>query len=98
MANRKKTEADPYAVLRKIEKQLIKADEGLEFPEHVDDILEYLGNIGPLRLDDSQKTWIREGLSGTISLKGAEEVWHSRLDFKLQIYSSLQYFQQDNVE
>ena len=50
-----------------IEGKLIKADERLEFSETVLDILEYLGNIEPLELDELQKNNIREWLKTDIA-------------------------------
>ena len=68
-----------------IGKKLIKADEGLEFPETVQDILDYLGNIEPLELDELQKNEARETLKALIARYGVEEVWKSRFRYKLEI-------------
>jgi hypothetical protein len=69
-----------------IEKRLIKADQGLNFPEHPKDIIEYLGNIEPLKMNDSQKNEARQTLQNLIGESGTETVWDCKLRYKLELY------------
>jgi len=69
-----------------IEKKLIEADIGLIYPEKPSDIIEYLGNIEPLNLDESQKNEVREFLKKEIDRYGSREVWQYKLRDKLEIY------------
>jgi len=77
----------PILALKKSEigEKLTKADEGLEFSETVQDILEYLGNIEPLELDELQKNEAKEILKVLIARYGVTEVWKSRFRYKLEI-------------
>jgi len=66
-------------------KRLEKADEGLSFPTSPIDPLEYLGNIDPLGLTESEKNSVRYTNRKLINQYGARHVWDSRFRYKLEI-------------
>ena len=68
-----------------IGQRLLTCDEGLEFPEAPEDILDYHGNIEPLGLTESEKEYFRKGTARLIQETGARWIWDNKYRLKLEI-------------
>ncbi len=67
-------------------KKLEEADRGLAFPENPIDVLDYMGNIEPLEMTESEKHEERSFLHIMLERYGATCVWETRMRYKLEWY------------
>ncbi len=76
-------------------KKLKEDDEKLKFPQKVNDVLEYLGEIKFLELNESEKDVLRQDILREIARdkkNGAKKVWQYKWKTKLETYYAWRIF------
>ena len=72
--------------------ELRKADMGLSMPDDPSNVLEYLGNIEPLKLSEEDKEAVVILTRKNINEKGAEYIWENRVFLRYELSYIIETF------